>query len=143
MITFRVYENHHARKFLQMQMRTIIIRKNHQGIVMKSLLYITLLLPLVAQATDADNKPADYKLVINDHRFQPSEITIPSGAKIKLTVENQDATPEEFDSFSLNREKVIAGRSTATIYIGPLAPGRYPFAGEFHSATAQGVIIAQ
>lgn len=105
---------------------------------MKHLLYITLLLPFVAYAADAD-----YKLVISDHRFQPAEFTIPSGTKIKLTVENQDATPEEFDSHPLNREKVIAGHSTATIYIGPLSPGRYTFTGEFHDATAQGAIIAQ
>jgi plastocyanin len=105
---------------------------------MKRLLYITLLLPLAAFAADTE-----YKLVINDHRFQPAELTIPSGTKIKLTVENQDATPEEFDSHPLNREKTIAGHSTATIFIGPLAPGRYPFTGEFHETTAQGTIIAQ
>lgn len=110
---------------------------------MRILCFITLLFPLLAHAADADHKPDDYRLVINDHRFQPAELTVPSGTKIKLTVENQDATPEEFDSFSLNREKVIAGHSTATIYIGPLAPGRYTFTGEFHSDTAQGVIIAQ
>lgn len=105
---------------------------------MKRLLLASLFLPLVTQAADAD-----YTLLIKDHRFQPSEITIPSGKKIKLLVENQDATPEEFDSHSLNREKTIAGHSTATIYIGPLTPGRYPFTGEFHDATAQGVIVAQ
>ena len=105
---------------------------------MKRLLLITLLLPLAAYASDAD-----YKLVINDHRFQTAELTVPSGTKVKLLIENQDATPEEFDSHPLNREKAIAGHSTATIYIGPLAPGRYPFSGEFHETTAQGVIIAQ
>ena len=110
---------------------------------MRILCFITLLFPLVAHAANADHKPGDYKLVIIDHRFQPAELTIPSGTKIKLTVENLDATPEEFDSHPLNREKAIAGQSTATIYIGPLAPGRYTFTGEFHSDTAQGVIIAQ
>lgn len=105
---------------------------------MNRLLLIALLLPLVAYAADAD-----YTLVIKDHRFQPAELTIPSGKKIKLAVENQDATPEEFDSHELNREKLIPGHSAATIYIGPLAPGRYPFAGEFHQDTAQGVIVAQ
>jgi hypothetical protein len=105
---------------------------------MKLLLLITLLIPFAAHASDAD-----YKLVINDHRFQTAELTIPSGTKIKLTIENQDATPEEFDSHPLNREKAIAGHSTATIYIGPLAPGRYPFTGEFHDTTAQGVIVAE
>jgi hypothetical protein len=63
--------------------------------------------------------------------------------KIKLVIENQDATPEEFDSHDLNREKVIAGHSTATVFIGPLTPGRYAFTGEFHQATAKGTIVAQ
>ena len=121
-----------------MQMRTIIIRINHQETAMRILFFFTLLFPLVTHAADIE-----YKLIINDHRFQPVELTIPSVTKIKLTVENQDATPEEFDSHPLNREKMIAGHSTATIYIGPLVPGRYTFTGEFHEATAQGVIIAQ
>jgi hypothetical protein len=43
----------------------------------------------------------------------------------------------------LNREKVIAGRSTATIYIGPLAPGRYPFVGEYNEKTAKGAVVAK
>ncbi|GAB1232672.1 cupredoxin domain-containing protein [Ferrigenium sp. UT5] len=103
---------------------------------MKRLLLVTLLFPFTAHA-------ANYMLTIKDHQFQPTELTVPSGTKIKLLIENQDATPEEFDSHSLNREKVIAGHGTATIYIGPLAPGRYPFTGEFHETTAQGVIVAQ
>ena len=103
---------------------------------MKRSLLITLLLPLSAHS-------ADYMLTIKDHQFQPAELTVPSGTKIKVQIENQDATPEEFDSYSLNREKVISGHSTATIFIGPLTPGRYPFTGEFHPTTAQGIIVAQ
>lgn len=99
---------------------------------------IPLLLPLTAFAADTD-----YTLVIKDHRFQPAELTIPSGKKIKLLIENQDTTPEEFDSHALNREKVIVGNGSASLYIGPLDSGRYPFIGEFHESTAQGVINAQ
>ena len=84
-----------------------------------------------------------YALIIQDHRFQPAELMIPAGKKIKLSVENRDATPEEFESHDLNREKIIAGKSTATIFIGPLTPGRYRFFGEFNQKTAQGVIVAQ
>ena len=105
---------------------------------MKFLLLIALLLSFTASADDAG-----YVLVIKDHRFQPAELTVPAGKKIKLTVENRDATPEEFESHALNREKVIAGNSITTIYIGPLAPGRYPFFGEFNEATAQGVIVVK
>jgi len=105
---------------------------------MKQLLLILLLLPLATHAEDDI-----YTLVIKDHRFQPAEISVPAGKKIKLLVENQDATPEEFESHSLNREKIIAGKSRMTIYVGPLSPGRYTFEGEFNATTAQGAIIAQ
>lgn len=105
---------------------------------MKTALLAPLLLPLAVLAADAD-----YTLLIREHRFQPAELTVPSGKKIKLLIENQDASPEEFDSHALNREKVIGGHGSATLYIGPLDPGRYPFIGEFNEITAQGTIIAK
>ena len=40
-------------------------------------------------------------------------------------------------------EKVVAGHSRGTVRIGPLPPGRYPFIGEFHEATAKGAVIAE
>ncbi|MEO8136166.1 MAG: cupredoxin domain-containing protein [Betaproteobacteria bacterium] len=82
-------------------------------------------------------------IVIKDHRFTPAEVKVPAGIKVKLIVDNQDGTAEEFESKELKREKVIAPRSKATIFIGPLAPGRYRFSGEFHEATARGVVIAE
>ena len=85
----------------------------------------------------------EFKLVIENHKFEPAELTVPAGKKIKLTVENRDATPEEFESKSLNREKVIAGKSTATLLIGPLKPGSYPFVGEYNEKTAKGVVVAK
>jgi hypothetical protein len=101
-------------------------------------LSLALFLPTAALAAEPE-----YALVIQDHRFQPAEIVVPADRKIKLVVENRDATPEEFESKSMKREKVIAGKSKATIFIGPLAPGRYPFVGEYNEATAQGVVVAQ
>lgn len=85
----------------------------------------------------------EFTLVIKDHLFTPAEVRVPAGKKVKLIVDNQDATAEEFESHVLNREKVIPPRSKATIFIGPLAPGKYPFIGEFHEATAKGVVIAE
>ncbi len=85
----------------------------------------------------------EYRIVIQDHKFQPAEVVVPSGKKVKLVIENRDPTPEEFESHTLNREKVIAGKSTASIFIGPLKPGRYAFVGEYHEKTAQGVIVVE
>ena len=70
-------------------------------------------------------------------------VAVPAGKKVRLVIENRDATPEEFESHALNREKVIAGKSRATIFIGPLKPGRYAFVGEYNEKTAQGVIVVQ
>ena len=84
-----------------------------------------------------------YEIEIREHLFYPAELRVPAGQKIKLQVINQDGTPEEFESFELNREKVIMGKHKATIFIGPLRPGEYPYFGEFHPETAQGVIIAE
>jgi len=105
---------------------------------MHKLLFLSFFLSFAAAAAETD-----YTLVIKDHRFQPVEIKIPSGKKVRLVVDNQDATPEEFESYELNREKVIPGKSKATLYIGPLKPGRYPFFGEFNQDTARGVIIVE
>ena len=82
-------------------------------------------------------------LLIKNHRFEPAELKVPAGQRIKLTVHNQDATPEEFESKSLKSEKVIPAGAKATIYIGPLKPGRYDFYGEYNEATAKGVVVAE
>ncbi|MHB8921222.1 MAG: cupredoxin domain-containing protein [Halothiobacillus sp.] len=98
---------------------------------------------LIALPSTALAANGDIHLIIKDHRFEPAEIQVPAGKKVKLVVENQDDTPEEFESYALNREKIIAGKSKATIYIGPLEPGRYPFFGEFNEKTAQGAVIVE
>ena len=101
---------------------------------------VTLVSLLSISAWAADN---EVSVIIRDHRFEPAEIHVPAGQKIKLVIQNQDATPEEFESHELNREKVIAPGSKANIYIGPLSPGRYPLFGEFHEQTARGAVIAE
>jgi hypothetical protein len=85
----------------------------------------------------------EFKLVIENHKFDPAELVIPANKKVKLVIENRDATPEEFESHALNREKVIAGKSTATIFIGPLKPGSYPFVGEYNEKTAKGTVVVK
>ena len=82
-------------------------------------------------------------ITIKDHKFQPAELKVPANKRITLTVINDDPTPEEFESRSLKVEKVIPGKSKATVQFGPLKAGRYKFEGEFNSKTAQGVVIVE
>ncbi|MGH6870865.1 MAG: cupredoxin domain-containing protein [Rhizomicrobium sp.] len=82
-------------------------------------------------------------VTLKDHKFTPAEIHVKANEAAMIHLTNQDAEAEEFDSTSLKVEKVVAGNSAGDVHIRPLAPGRYPFMGEYHSATAQGVVIAQ
>lgn len=82
-------------------------------------------------------------LVIKNHRFEPAEVKVPAGQRVKLTVHNQDPTPEEFESHKLNREKVVPPGAKVVIFIGPLKAGKYEFWGEYNEATAKGVVVAE
>jgi len=102
---------------------------------------VAALLLLLTSLVHADDYEAH--LAISGHRFEPAELTVPAGKKIKLLVENKDATPEEFESSELNREKIVVGKATITVFLGPLDAGKYPFFGDFHQETAQGVLIVR
>jgi heme/copper-type cytochrome/quinol oxidase subunit 2 len=104
-------------------------------------LFLLIALSLFSVAASADTP--EFKLIIRDHRYVPAELAIPANTKVKLLVVNEDATPEEFESHELNREKIVTGKATITVYVGPLKPGRYPFFGDFHQDTAQGALIVR
>jgi len=104
--------------------------------------YFMVVIALLASSLVAAKTPI-IEITIKDHLFYPSELVIPANKKVKLLVINADETAEEFESYELNREKIITGNSKSIIFIGPLPAGRYPFFGEFYPKTAQGVIIAQ
>ncbi|OHU85165.1 cupredoxin domain-containing protein [Pseudoalteromonas amylolytica] len=89
------------------------------------------------QAIDSVN------IVLRNHLFLPAEVEVPAGKKVRLIIDNQDDTAEEFDSFDLNREKVLFPHRKSTIYIGPLSVGEYRFFGEFSPNTAQGKVIVK
>jgi plastocyanin len=94
-------------------------------------------------ATPAAFAQAAIEVTIKDHRFTPSEIHVKAGQATDLNIKNEDPLAEEFDSTALKIEKVIAGGKDGTVHLRPLDPGRYPFMGEYHSDTAQGVVIAE
>jgi hypothetical protein len=85
----------------------------------------------------------ELRLSIEGHKFSPIELEVPAGKKVKLIVENRDATPEEFESYDLNREKIVAGKASIVVFIGPLKAGRYEFFGDFNPQLARGHIVAK
>jgi len=85
----------------------------------------------------------EFQIVIKDHRFTPADLEVPAGTKIRLVVVNQDPTPEEFESYDFDREKIVPGNGRIVVFVGPLKPGTYEYFGEFNMATARGRLIAK
>jgi len=83
------------------------------------------------------------KVTLQNHKFLPAEIHVKANKPNIIALTNRDATAEEFDSSDLKVEKVVAGNSSGNVRLRALAPGKYHFMGEYHSATAQGVVIAE
>jgi plastocyanin len=102
------------------------------------ILALVFALPLAALA-----ETPEYTIAIKEHRFHPADTTVPAGKRIRLTIDNQDPTPEEFESKTLRVEKIIPGNSKGSVTVGPLKPGSYSFFGEFHESTAQGKLHAK
>jgi hypothetical protein len=86
---------------------------------------------------------APVAVTLQNHKFAPSVIHVKANTPAVIALTNKDATAEEFDSTALKVEKVVAGNSSGNVRIRALAPGKYPFMGEYHAGTAQGVVIAE
>lgn len=88
----------------------------------------------------AISKTPEVHIILENHLFQPSIVIIPKNTKVKLIIENKDSTAEEFDSFDLNREKVLFPGKKSVIYLSPLKPGDYHYFGEYNPNKSQGII---
>ena len=106
----------------------------------KPLIYSTVLSALLFSAAA---HAEDYILILKNNQFSPKELTIPAGQKVKIIVKNQDATPAEFESSDLNREKIVGANEEIIVFVGPLDAGKYGFFDDFHRDTTTGVIIAK
>ncbi len=82
-------------------------------------------------------------VTLKNHKFSPSVIKVKANQPSMIILSNDDDTADEFDSTSLKVEKVVPGHQKGNVRIRALAPGKYPFMGEYHAATAQGIVVAE
>jgi plastocyanin len=116
-------------------MRTILISGNGGvGVTLRHwscAIVCSVFLALVAGSSSrADD--AGIVITIKDGKFVPSEVSVPSGTKLKLTVRNQDKSMSEFESSEFHREKTVAPNQEISLFVGPLAAGSYEFFDDFH-----------
>jgi plastocyanin domain-containing protein len=92
----------------------------------------SLLLAALAATGPAKADDPDATITIQAGKFNPSELTLPSGKKLKIVVRNVDPSPSEFESVDFHREKVVQSGDQITVFVGPLDPGTYEFFDDFH-----------
>jgi plastocyanin len=93
----------------------------------------------VAAAQNATEIQLSYK----DRKFDPAEISAPANTPVVIKLKNLDAKAMEFESKTLKVEKVVAGRSDATINVRGQKPGRYEFFDEYNEKTARGALVVK
>lgn len=96
-----------------------------------------------SSAVFAEEEIVQIKIMIQNGHFDPSELKTMANKRIELLVENKGPGAEEFESKELKREKVIPEGQTVKITLGNLKKGKYKFFGEYHSETAQGVLVVE
>jgi hypothetical protein len=110
---------------------------------MKTLKLLLFVVATSLSLTEARADDGSIAVTLKDHKFTPAEIHVKANVPNVIALTNNDDSAEEFDSTSLKVEKVVASHSSGIVRLRPLSPGRYPFMGEYHSETAQGVVVAE
>ncbi len=82
-------------------------------------------------------------LSFRDGHFEPASLTVPANAPLALRVTNLSGEAIEFESFRLNRERVVSPGGTITVQLPALAPGTYDFYDDFHQNVPEGSIVAK
>jgi len=78
-----------------------------------------------------------------DGRFEPNELVVKAKTPFRLRVVNATQDAIEFESFELNRERVVLPGGEIVVYLPPLDPGSYKFFDDFHHGVGEGTITAK
>ncbi len=91
-------------------------------------------------ASAGDDAPAVVRF--QQGRFEPRALLVKARCPLEVRVVNANTDAIEFESFELNRERVVQPGQEITVYLPPLEPGTYKFFDDFHHEAGQGSIEA-
>src|SRR5580704_11924944 len=96
----------------------------------KALIFI--ILTISAEGAAPSNPPETIpEIDFVNHRFSPQTLVVPAGQPLQIKVMNSSREKIEFESFSLNREKVIEPGESITVRLPALRAGSYDFFDDF------------
>ncbi len=88
-------------------------------------------------------KETSFEIRFAEHHFAPQTLVVPAEQPVLLTVVNSSRERIEFESFKLNRERVVGPGESITLHLPPLHAGSYDFYDDFHQDVPEGVILAK
>jgi len=100
-----------------------------------------LALGLLALAATARAEERAVPVAVAEHGFAPAEVEAVAGERLRLEVTNRTAAAIEFESFELNRERVVPPGQTVAVYVSGLSPGRYEFFDDFHQERRGALLV--
>lgn len=83
------------------------------------------------------------KIDITDQGFSPTTVAVPNGQRVAIEVHNRTDRPMEFESYDLNREKLVPGGSLVRLWVGPLDSGRYQFFDDFNPELTGTIVVKE
>ena len=84
-----------------------------------------------------------YQIVLESHKFTPSEIHVPTGKPFIVVVTNNNDAADEFEMLLPALERTLQAGQQGKMRVRPLGPGRFPFFGESDPDTEQGVFVSE
>ncbi len=84
-----------------------------------------------------------FRIEFKDGVVTPKRIEVPAKTRIVLELVNSGATPAEFESKELRKEKVLAPGSSSSLVLRALDPGEYEFMDDFHPEAPASVLVAK
>ena len=98
-------------------------------------------LALCAPSFASDSAASELR--VQDGRFEPASLVVPAGQPFQLKVVNSGNSAIEFESFDLNRERVVQPGASITVYLPSLNPGTYKFFDDLHEDAGHGTLTAK
>jgi hypothetical protein len=100
---------------------------------------VVLSIPTLSRASET----AQTELRYEQGHFVPTQLTVPANHPLRIKVINAAAQPIEFESFELNRERVVPPGGEITVYLPGLSAGSYNFFDDFNRGATQGTLVAK
>jgi hypothetical protein len=104
-----------------------------------ALVLLGLASPDIASADDLTT----YTVTLQNHRFTPAEIHVPTGKPFIVVITNANDSPDEFEMLFPALERPLEPGQQGKVKVRALAPGRFPFFGESDPDNETGAFISE